>query len=88
MLIPADITRHSTVTEDGSSQQSVEDMEVTEEQQIKEACEELREHFNHRLVESLLKATRYSLDVMRRRFFSGYVALETKSIKSNEALQN
>ncbi|XP_056012226.1 dynein axonemal heavy chain 8-like [Ostrea edulis] len=48
-----------------------EETDVTDEQHIREACDELREFFNQRLVESLLKATRHSLDMLRRRFFSG-----------------
>ncbi|KAK3588116.1 hypothetical protein CHS0354_012173 [Potamilus streckersoni] len=40
----------------------------SEAQVIWEACEELFEHFKHRLIESLLRATRYSLDAMRKRF--------------------
>jgi hypothetical protein len=48
-----------------------EETDVSDEQHIREACDELREFFNQRLVESLLKATRHSLDMLRRRFFSG-----------------
>lgn len=48
-----------------------EENDISDEQQIREACDELKEFFNQKLVESLLKATRHSLDVMRRRFFSG-----------------
>lgn len=47
-----------------------EDQDSTDEQSILEACDELKDFFNNRLVESLLKATRHSLDTMRRRFFS------------------
>ena len=47
-----------------------EETEASEEQTIKEACDELSEHFKHKLVESLLRATRFSLDVMRKRFLS------------------
>lgn len=47
-----------------------EDQDATDEQSILEACDELKDFFNNRLVESLLKATRHSLDTMRRRFFS------------------
>lgn len=61
----------SMVTEEVTEAQCLEDSDVTDEQHIREACDELKEHFNHRLMESLLKATRHSLDVLRRRFFSG-----------------
>lgn len=56
-----------------SGENGVDDSEAGDEQTIKEACDELTEHFKHRLVESLLRSTRYSLDVMRKRFFSRYV---------------
>lgn len=46
--------------------------DANEEQTVKEACEELTEHFKHKLVEALLRSTRFSLDVMRKRFFSRY----------------
>lgn len=48
----------------------VDDADAGDEQSIKEACDELTDHFKHRIVEALLRATRYSLDVMRKRFFS------------------
>ncbi|XP_053374157.1 dynein axonemal heavy chain 8-like [Mercenaria mercenaria] len=44
--------------------------DANEEQTVKEACDELNEHFKHKLVEALLRSTRYSLDVMRKRFFT------------------
>lgn len=53
-----------------SEPQNIEDSDGTDEQSVREACDELKDYFNHRLVESLLKATRHSLDTMRRRFFS------------------
>ncbi|WAQ93678.1 DYH8-like protein [Mya arenaria] len=49
---------------------STDDSEQSDEQMIRDACVELTEHFKHRLVESLIRATRISLDVMRKRFFS------------------
>ncbi|KAL4222174.1 Dynein heavy chain 8 [Mactra antiquata] len=55
----------------------LDDGEANDEQTIKEACDELTEHFKHRLVESLLRSTRYSLDVMRKRFFSRAGALHS-----------
>ncbi|OWF42162.1 dynein heavy chain 8, axonemal-like [Mizuhopecten yessoensis] len=60
-------------TDEGSDVQSVDDnvSDMSDEQNIREACDELKDSFNHRLVEALLKASRHSLDVMRRRFFSG-----------------
>ncbi|XP_071095783.1 dynein axonemal heavy chain 8-like [Haliotis cracherodii] len=63
-----------SIPEDTASRDSEikrEEFEISTEQQIKEACEELFEHFNHRLLDALLRATRHSLDVMRKRFFSG-----------------
>ncbi|XP_052061669.1 dynein axonemal heavy chain 8-like [Mytilus californianus] len=56
--------------ESTSEHENSEDHDTTEEQSILEACDELKDFFNNRLVESLLKATRHSLDTMRRRFFS------------------
>lgn len=50
-----------------------EENDTNDEQEIREACDEMREFFNQKLVEALLKATRHSLDLMRRRFFSGYL---------------
>lgn len=63
-------TKLSTMTESDAAPVS-EENDISDEQQIREACDELKEFFNQKLVESLLKATRHSLDVMRRRFFSG-----------------
>ena len=46
-----------------------------EEQLLKEECEELFSHFNHRLLEAILRATRLSLDFIRKRvFFQGSAA--------------
>ncbi|KAJ8316142.1 LOW QUALITY PROTEIN: hypothetical protein KUTeg_006156 [Tegillarca granosa] len=55
-----------------------------DEQHIKDACDELRDYFNHRLMESLLRSTRHSLDVMRRRFFSG--GRRTSSLHFDESV--
>lgn len=63
-------TKLSSITESDAAPVS-EENDISDEQHIREACDELKEFFNQRLVESLLKATRHSLDVMRRRFFSG-----------------
>lgn len=63
-------TKLSSMTESDAAPVS-EENDISDEQQIREACDELKEFFNQKLVESLLKATRHSLDVMRRRFFSG-----------------
>ena len=51
---------------------SLEELETNEDQIIREACDELTEHFKHRLVEALLRSTRHSLDLMRKRFLSRY----------------
>ena len=47
-----------------------EEPESSEEQVVKEACDELTEHFKHRLIEALLRSTRHSLDIMRKRFLA------------------
>lgn len=75
MVVLAEVTEHAS----GETEQPVsEDSDIMDEQHIKEACDELRDYFNHRLMESLLRSTRHSLDVMRRRFFSGLVKLFKK----------
>ncbi len=40
-----------------------------EEQQLQEECQELTMHFTQRTLEALLKATRLSLDAIKRRVF-------------------
>ena len=50
----------------------IDEPEANEDQIIREACDELKEHFKHRLVEALLRSTRHSLDLMRKRFLSRY----------------
>ncbi len=47
--------------------------ELTEEEQwLKEECVELFNHFNHKCLEAILRATKLSLDLIRKRvFFSG-----------------
>ena len=42
---------------------------VEEEQQLQEECQELIMHFTQRTLEALLKATRLSLDAIKRRVF-------------------
>ena len=42
---------------------------LEEEVQLQEECHELIMHFSQRLLESLLKATRQSLDNIKRRVF-------------------
>lgn len=61
---------------------NVEETDDTDEQSVREACDELKDHFNHRLVESLLKATRHSLDTMRRRFFSRLIIFKSQWIEN------
>ena len=48
--------------------------EISEEEQLREQCEELFNHFNHRNLESILRATKLSLGLIRKRvFFQAYV---------------
>ena len=42
---------------------------LEEEVQLQEECQELILHFSQRLLEALLKATRQSLDNIKRRVF-------------------
>ena len=42
---------------------------IEEEQLLMEECQELVLHFNHRILEALLKATRNALDSIKRRVF-------------------
>ena len=72
MFISAVSTKLSGMTESDVATIN-EENDTNDEQQIREACDEMREFFNQKLVEALLKATRHSLDLMRRRFFSGYL---------------
>ena len=39
------------------------------EQILKEKCEEMFSHFNHKTLEAMLRATRLSLDLIRKRVF-------------------
>ncbi|XP_052240013.1 dynein axonemal heavy chain 8-like isoform X2 [Dreissena polymorpha] len=71
----SDATSVSVPVPGWTTESVVAEDDVSDEQIIKAACEELNEHFKHRLVESLLRATRYSLDAMRKRFFSRANAL-------------
>ncbi|XP_074653701.1 dynein axonemal heavy chain 8-like [Tubulanus polymorphus] len=48
---------------------SVPPVEVGEEQLFSEQCQELFSHFNHRNLEAILRATRLSLDLIRKRVF-------------------
>lgn len=57
-----------------------------QEQQLKQECKELFNHFNHKNVEAIVRATRLSLDAIKRRvFFSRYV-LFIIMIKSQNVL--
>ena len=50
------------------------DLLSEEDQLFYEECMELFNHFNHKCLEAILKATKHSLDIIRKRvFFSGLV---------------
>lgn len=71
------VLKAENTDEDVSSSASQKDKEdangTNDEQQVKEACDELKEYFQNKLVDSLQRATRYSLDCMRKRLFYRYV---------------
>lgn len=69
LLILAEITVSESIAIT-AGETGIDEGDAFDEQTIKEACDELTDHFKHRVVESLLRATRFSLDVMRKRFFS------------------
>ena len=58
---------HSAV---GSVRTRRETLIVGDERWLVNECHELFAHFNHRCVESLLRATRVTLEMMRKRCFT------------------
>ena len=51
------------------SNTSLGDQLSEEEQWLKEECDELFNHFNHKCLEAILRATKLSLDLIRKRVF-------------------
>ena len=59
---------------EGAVDQSVSVELSEEEQSLNEECMELFNHFNHKCLEAILRATKLSLDLVRKRvFFQGSV---------------
>lgn len=65
----------SDMDEEPDSEHTVDiSSEQEEEQQLQEECTEMIAHFSQKMLEALLKATRLSLDTIKKRvFFSTYV---------------
>lgn len=51
--------------EEGTDQEEVDE----EETQLRLECKELTTYFNHKLLEAILRATKLSLDLIRKRVF-------------------
>ena len=54
----------------GSSQQQHDTQLLSEDEQwLREECDELFNHFNHKCLDAVLRATKQSLDLIRKRVF-------------------
>ncbi|XP_023932850.1 dynein heavy chain 8, axonemal [Lingula anatina] len=66
----AKITVVDTSEDAASEEANSEQEEMSEEEMsLREQCVELKSYFNHRLLDALLRATRLSLDLIRKRVF-------------------